>query len=118
MERKTMTNFVGKLPGLVLQFSFVSYMDRVNLSVATPVIMQEFGFTKIDMGLIQSFFFAGYALFQVPGGMMAERFGHRLTGSLAVVWWSVFTALTAVASGKFSFAIVRLLFGVGEALFI
>ncbi len=115
MERKTMTNFRWKVAWLIFAISFVSYMDRVNLSVATPVIMQEFGFTKIDMGLIQSFFFAGYALFQVPGGMMAERFGHRLTGSLAVVWWSVFTALTAVASGKFSFATVRLLFGVGEA---
>ena len=110
-----MTNFSWMADWLIFAISFVSYMDRVNLSVATPVIMQEFGFTKIDMGLIQSFFFAGYALFQVPGGMMAERFGHRLTGSLAVVWWSVFTALTAFASGKFSFATVRLLFGVGEA---
>ena len=44
---------------------------------------------------------------QVPGGMMAEKFGHRITGSLAVIWWSVFTALTAVAKGKFSFAAVR-----------
>ena len=110
-----MTNFRWKVAWLIFAISFVSYMDRVNLSVATPVIMQEFGFTKIDMGLIQSFFFAGYALFQVPGGMMAERFGHRLTGSVAVIWWSIFTALTAVASGKFSFATVRLLFGIGEA---
>ena len=111
MERKTMTNFRWKVAWLIFAISFVSYMDRVNLSVATPVIMQEFGFTKIDMGLIQSFFFAGYALFQVPGGMMAERFGHRLTGSLAVVWWSVFTALTAVASGlvKRLFILLRLL---------
>ena len=65
MERKTMTNFRWKVAWLIFAISFVSYMDRVNLSVATPVIMQEFGFTKIDMGLIQSFFFAGYALFQV-----------------------------------------------------
>lgn len=78
-------------------------MDRVNLSVATPVIMKEYGFDKIDMGLIQSFFFAGYALMQVPGGMMAEKFGHRITGSLAVIWWSVFTALTADANGKIFF---------------
>lgn len=109
-----MSNFRWKVAWLIFAISFVSYMDRVNLSVATPVIMKEFGFTKIDMGLIQSFFFAGYALIQVPGGMMAERFGHRITGALAVAWWSVFTALTAVASGKFSFAAVRLMFGLGE----
>lgn len=56
MERKTITNFRWKVAWLIFAISFVSYMDRVNLSVATPVIMQEFGFTKIDMGLIQSFF--------------------------------------------------------------
>ena len=56
-------------------------MDRVNLSVATPVIMQEFGFTKIDMGFIQTCFFAGYALMQVPGGMLAEKLGLRRTGA-------------------------------------
>lgn len=110
-----MTNFRWKVAWLIFAISFISYMDRVNLSVATPVIMQEFGFTKIDMGLIQSFFFAGYALMQVPGGMMAEKFGHRFTGSVAVAWWSVFTGLTAAAFGRYSFAFVRLMFGLGEA---
>ena len=110
-----MTNFRWKVAWLIFAISFISYMDRVNLSVATPVIMQEFGFTKIDMGLIQSFFFAGYALMQVPGGMMAEKFGHRFTGSIAVAWWSLFTGLTAIATGRYSFAFVRLMFGLGEA---
>ena len=104
---------------LIFIVSFVSYMDRVNLSVATPVIMKEYGFDKIDMGLIQSFFFAGYALMQVPGGMMAEKFGHRITGSLAVIWWSVFTALTAVAKGKFSFCCSKIFVSVWvKGLFI
>ena len=75
-------------------------MDRVNLSVATPVIMQEFGFTKIDMGFIQTCFFASYALMQVPGGILAEKFGMRKTGAFAILWWSVFTALTALAKAR------------------
>lgn len=62
-----MSNFRWKVAWLIFAISFVSYMDRVNLSVATPVIMKEFGFTKIDMGLIQSFFFAGYRLCAYPG---------------------------------------------------
>ena len=65
----TMTNFRWKIAFLIFLISFVAYMDRVNLSVATPVIMQEFGFTKIDMGFIQTCFFASYALMQVPGGI-------------------------------------------------
>lgn len=112
--RNVMTGFRWKIAFLIFLISFVAYMDRVNLSVATPVIMQEFGFTKIDMGFIQTCFFAGYALMQVPGGMLAEKWGLRRTGAFAILWWSVFTALTALAKGKISFAAVRLLFGVGE----
>ena len=70
----TRTNYRWKVALLIFLVSFVAYMDRVNLSVATPVIMQEFGFTKIDMGFIQTCFFAGYALMQVPGGILADRF--------------------------------------------
>ena len=91
------TNYRWKVASLIFLVSFVAYMDRVNLSVATPVIMQEFGFTKIDMGLIQTCFFGGYALMQVPGGILADRFGLRKTGTFAILWWSIFTALTALA---------------------
>ena len=108
------TNYRWKVASLIFLVSFVAYMDRVNLSVATPVIMQEFGFTKIDMGLIQTCFFGGYALMQVPGGILADRFGLRKTGTFAILWWSIFTALTALAHGKLSFAAVRLAFGLGE----
>lgn len=78
-KQRTMTNFRWKIAFLIFLISFVAYMDRVNLSVATPVIMQEFGFTKMDMGFLQTCFFAGYALMQVPGGMLAEKFGLRKT---------------------------------------
>lgn len=113
-EKTKRTNFRWKIAFLIFLISFVAYMDRVNLSVATPVIMKEFDFTKIDMRFIQTCFFAGYALMQVPGGMLAERFGLRKTGTGAIVWWSVFTALTAFARGKVSFAAIRLAFGLGE----
>jgi len=89
-------------------------MDRVNLSVATPAIMKEFAFSKVDMGLVQTAFFVGYSLMQVPGGMMAEYFGQRITSTLAISWWSLFTALTAYASNFTMFGIVRALFGMGE----
>ena len=51
---------------------------------------------------------------QVPGGILADRFGLRKTGTFAILWWSAFTALTAFAQGKISFAAVRLAFGLGE----
>lgn len=99
---------------LMFLISFIAYMDRVNLSVATPVIMKEFSLTKMDMGLIQTAFFVGYSIMQVPGGIMAEYFGHRRITVLAVLWWSLFTALTAFGKGLPSFIVIRSLFGLGE----
>lgn len=51
-----MTQFRWKVALFIFLISFIAYMDRVNLSVATPVIMQEFGFNKVDMGFIQTCF--------------------------------------------------------------
>jgi len=108
------SNFRWFMATLIFSITFMSYMDRVNLSVATPTIMKEFGFTKVHMGFLQTAFFAGYALMQIPGGMMAEYFGARVTSALAVGWWSLFTALTAAGRGFTSFAVIRGLFGLGE----
>lgn len=108
------TNFRWFLAVLMFLISFISYMDRVNLSVATPMIMQEFTFSKMEMGLLQTAFFVGYALMQVPGGIAAELFGHRIVITAAASLWSIFTALTATCSSLMSFTVVRALFGVGE----
>lgn len=108
------TQFRWKLAIIMFLICFISYMDRVNLSVATPHIMQEFGFTKMDMGLLQTAFFLGYAAMQIPGGIMAEMFGHRKVVTGAAIFWSIFTALTAMCGSLSSFVAVRALFGVGE----
>jgi ACS family glucarate transporter-like MFS transporter len=102
------------LASIMFAISFVSYMDRVNLSVAVPVIMKEYHFTKIAIGWMQTAFFLGYALMQIPGGMLSERFGHRRIAALGVAWWSAFTALTAAGTSLFTFVVIRGLFGLGE----
>ncbi|MGC7872148.1 MFS transporter [Desulfosporosinus sp. SYSU MS00001] len=93
---------------------FVAYMDRVNLSVAGPMIMQEFHFDKVQFGMMQTLFFIGYAVMQIPGGMVAEYFGARKAMTLAISWWSAFTFFTAASSNFLTFGIVRALFGIGE----
>jgi ACS family glucarate transporter-like MFS transporter len=108
------TKFRWNLAFLMFFLSFMVYMDRVNLSVATPAIMKEFHFTKMHMGYVQTAFFLGYALMQVPGGIFTELFGHRKVVPAAVTLWSAFTVLTAYCSNFVWFVIVRFLFGVGE----
>ena len=93
----------------------ITYLDRVNISTAAPEIAKEFGFDKITMGIIFSAFVWAYAIFQVPGGWMSDRFGARPVLATIVTYWSVMTAATAAATGSISFVVLRFLFGIGEA---
>lgn len=93
----------------------ITYMDRVVISSAAPLIQDEFGFDLITMGWILASFRWGYALFQIPGGWLGDRFGPRRALTGIVVWWSMFTATTALAWSAGSMAVFRFLFGVGEA---
>ncbi|MDE2064369.1 MAG: MFS transporter [Bradyrhizobium sp.] len=100
---------------LICLMYLITYLDRVNISAAAPIISKEFGFNKITMGVIFSAFVWAYALFQVPGGWLSDRFGARPVLGTIVAYWSVMTAATAAATGAVSFIAVRFLFGVGEA---
>ena len=101
--------------------SAVAYLDRVNVSIAARAIQEEYRLSNIQLGWVFSAFLAGYALFQTPGGRLADRFGPRRVISLGVLWWSAFTALTTLvpAGAAHSIALlvaVRFLLGAGEAV--
>src|SRR6202166_3816287 len=100
---------------LISVMYLITYLDRVNISTAAPVISKELGFDKITMGVIFSAFVWAYAMFQVPGGWLGDRFGARNVLTVIVGYWSAMTAATAVASGATSFMVLRFLFGMGEA---
>jgi sugar phosphate permease len=100
---------------LVVASYMITYMDRVNLASAVPVIQKEMGFSMITIGWIFAAFRWGYAFFQVPSGWFGDRYGGRRALALVVVWWSVFTSLTAFAWNAVSMGIFRFFFGVGEA---
>jgi MFS transporter, ACS family, glucarate transporter len=93
----------------------ITYMDRVVISSAAPVIEKEFGFDIITMGWILASFRWGYALFQIPGGWLGDWIGPRRALTLIVAWWSVFTSITGLAWSATSMAVARFLFGMGEA---
>ena len=101
--------------------SAVAYLDRVNISVAGSLLAGEYHLSKIQLGWIFSAFLAGYALFQTPGGRLADKLGARLMLPLGVVWWGIFTALTGVVPAHFSsallaFVVLRFALGAGEAV--
>lgn len=101
--------------GLTVLVYLITYMDRGIISSAAPAIQKEFGFSLITMGWILGLFQWAYAIFQIPGGWLGDRFGPRRTLAGIVVWWSVFTAATAMVWSAPSMAVTRFLFGAGEA---
>ncbi|MGK6321963.1 MFS transporter [Sphingomonas sp. DT-51] len=93
----------------------ITYMDRVVIATAAPSIQKEYGFSLVTMGWIFAAFQFAYALFQIPGGWLGDRFGPRRALTGVVVWWSTFTAATALTWSAGSMMVCRFLFGLGEA---
>lgn len=107
---------------LIFVISTITYLDRVNISIAARYITTQYGLTDVQMGKIFSAFILAYGLFQVPGGWLGDRFGPRVVLAAAVVWWSAFTSLTALPhwfslalTPVWSLMLIRFCLGAGEA---
>lgn len=101
--------------GFVLGLTAIAYLDRVCIAVAAPTMKADLGLSDAQMGYVFSAFTLAYALFEVPSGALADRFGPRLMLTRIVVWWSILTAATGLSRGFLSLFLIRLLFGMGEA---
>src|SRR5437870_11756192 len=86
-----------KIVWFLTLISLVRSMDAVNFSVAAKQIMPEYGLTEVQMGVLYTAFTSGYGLFHIPGGWLGDVVGPRLTLTVAILWWSIFTGLTAMA---------------------
>jgi len=95
--------------------SVLLYVDRVCISAAKEPIAESLGFSDKHMGWVLSAFALGYALFQTPSGLVADRYGPRVILTAVVSSWSLFTGLTATAFNLLSMLMIRFLFGAGEA---
>ena len=101
--------------------SAVAFLDRVNISIAGSSIASDYGLTNTQLGYVFSSFLLGYALFQTAGGWLSDKLGPRRVLTVGVIWWGIFTALTAAVpsqmrSALLFFVAVRFLLGAGEAV--
>jgi sugar phosphate permease len=94
--------------------SFVLYIDRVNLATAAGPIQMEFGLSNTQLGIAFSAFAWSYAVFQIVGGRLSDRFGPRMTLTVCALIWTVTTILTGFVGGLVSLVFVRLVLGIGE----
>lgn len=112
-DRPTRARF-GVL-ALICIATMLNYGDRAVLGVAAPAMSAELAISPVMMGLIFSVFSWTYAAAQIPGGILLDRLGTRLTYAVSLVLWSLFTLLHGLAYGVLALILLRLALGVAEA---
>jgi MFS transporter, ACS family, D-galactonate transporter len=93
----------------------INYLDRTVLGIAAPYLTKELALSAATMGVVFSAFSWSYALLQIPGGIFLDRFGTRLTYSLALFFWSAFTAAMGFVHTLPALVLTRIGVGVFEA---
>lgn len=111
--QKTRTRFM--ILALISGGTMINYLDRSAVGIAAPSISADLGLNAAMMGLIFSAFSWSYAAAQIPGGILIDRLGTKLTYWLALTLWSLFTGLQGLAQGFLSLLGIRLLVGATEA---
>ena len=113
MERSGRKRFI--VYGLLFTMTLINYFDRTVLSVAMPVLIQQFALTPVAVGYLLSAFIWSYAPCQLPAGMTLDRWGTRKTAARCIAFWSAATALTGAATSFPFVFFTRLLLGIGES---
>src|SRR5215470_311535 len=100
---------------LLFLLAIITFLDRVCISVAGPRIQDSLDITPSAWGWVVGIFSLSYSLFEIPSGYLGDRIGPRRVLTRIVLWWSVFTSLTGMASNYYPLLLTRFLFGMGEA---
>jgi MFS transporter, ACS family, tartrate transporter len=95
--------------------STIAYVDRVNISYAALTMNADLGFAPQVFGVGAGIFFAGYFLFEIPGALVAERYGPRLWLARIMISWGLVSGLMAFMTTATQFYALRFLLGAAEA---
>jgi ACS family hexuronate transporter-like MFS transporter len=93
----------------------INYLDRQTLSVAAPVLREQFHMSNVEYSRVVFGFLLAYTISNGFSGPLIDRLGTRLGYSLCMAWWSVAALLHALARGALSLGVFRFLLGIGEA---
>lgn len=117
----TTNDVTKKSRNVILALLFLGWslgnLDRYIMNYAVVSITGDLQLDASSTGIILSAFFLGYAIMQIPGGWLADKFGAKRILLMAVIMWSIFTGLTAIAWSLTAMIVIRFLFGIGEGGF-
>lgn len=93
----------------------INFLDRASLSIANSTISKELGFSATEMGLLLSVFSFGYALCQLPIGMVMEKFGIKKIYGFGLFLWSLSQTVMGCLSSFRYMIFTRIILGIGES---
>lgn len=102
---------------LILVGAIINYLDRSNLSIASPIISKEFGLSPLEMGFLMSAFLWPYAIANLPAGLLVDKFGSKKLFGTAISAWSIISTLLAFTNTYYLFYTLRALLGIAESPF-
>ncbi|MBE8718211.1 MFS transporter [Cellvibrio sp. KB43] len=100
---------------LIFFATVINYVDRTNLAVVAPILSEDLGLDRIQMGLLFSAFAWTYAFANLPGGFIVDRLGSRVAYGWSLFLWSAATFVQGAVSGFAALFGLRLLVGAAEA---
>ncbi|MEH3158128.1 MAG: MFS transporter [Sphingomonas taxi] len=100
---------------LLAILSVLTFLDRMAIAVTGPAIQRELGITPDQWGWVLGAYVIAYAVFEIPSGALGDAHGYRKELTRITVWWSVFTAATALCRNVWQLTAARFLFGLGAA---
>jgi len=115
-ERSRLSTPLRYVLVLVSLSVFINYVDRGNLSVAAPLIQSELGLSARQLGYLFSSFFITYTAFQIPVGLLVDRFDVSWVLAIGFFIWSAATTVTGLLHGFAALFVARLILGVGESV--
>ena len=83
---------------IVCVLAVLAYINRLGFSSSQPLVSRDLDFDTEDVGWLSAMFLMAYALFEMPWGMLADRWGARHLLPALVVGWSLVTACAALAA--------------------
>jgi len=100
---------------LLAALSIITFIDRMAIAVTGPAIQRDLGITPDQWGWVLGAYVIAYAVFEIPSGAMGDAHGYRKELTRITVWWSFFTAATALCRNFWQLTAARFLFGLGAA---
>jgi ACS family glucarate transporter-like MFS transporter len=82
--------------GFLAALSIITFIDRLAIAVTGPTIQKDLGITPEEWGWVLSAYVIAYAVFEIPSGAMGDKHGYRKELTRITIWWSFFTAITAI----------------------